>query len=70
LITDGSIDVLVTISYNLPINVATIVNFDLNVVLNNGVIYTTPLSVNIPANNLNGNVTFTFPGNAAQVTNL
>ena len=70
LITDGSIDVLVTISYNLPINVATVVNFDLNVVLNNGVIYTTPLSVNIPANNLNGSVTFTFPGNAAQVTNL
>lgn len=70
LITDGSIDVVVTVTYNLTIPVLTIVNFDLVVILTNGVIYNVPLQITIPASNLSGSVTYTLPGNAAQVSNL
>ena len=69
-VVDGSISVTTTISYNLGIPVPTIVYFTLNVVLTNGIIFTVPESVTIPASTLQGSVTTTLPGNAAQVSNL
>ena len=69
-VVDGSILVTTTVSYNLPIPVATIVYFTLNVVLTNGIVFTVPESITIPASVLQGSVTTTLPGNAAQVSNL
>ncbi len=70
LITDGSINILVTLSYSLTIPVNTIANFDLVLVYTNGSTYTVPFAVNISAGQLTGSATFSLPGNAAQVSNL
>jgi hypothetical protein len=70
LITDGSINIIVTITYSLTIPVNTIANFDLVLVYTNGSTYTIPFSININAGQLTGSGTFSLPGNAAQVSNL
>lgn len=69
-VVDGSISVTTTVSYNLGIPVPTIVYFTLNIVLTNGIIFTVPEQINMPASVLQGSVTTTLPGNAAQVSNL
>ena len=69
-VVDGSISVTTTVSYNLGIPVPTIVYFTVNIILTNGVIFTVPESITIPASTLQGSVTTTLPGNAAQVSNL
>ena len=68
LVVDGSINVLVTISYNNTIPFATIANFDINLVYTNGSTYTLPFSINMAANTPQGFGTFSLPGNAAQVS--
>jgi len=69
-INDGSIDIVVTITYNLSIPIDTVVNFNLNVVLNTGVVITVPMFVNVTAGSLTGTATTTLPGTASQVSNL
>ncbi len=69
-VVDGSISITTTVSYNLGIPVPTVVYFTINVILTNGVIFTVPESITIPASTLQGSVTTTLPGNAIQVSNL
>ena len=68
LVVDGSINVLVTISYNNTIPFVTIANFNINLVYTNGSTYTLPFSINMAANTPQGFGTFNLPGNAAQVS--
>lgn len=68
LVVDGSINVLVTITYNNTIPFATIVNFNINLVYTNGSTYTLPFSINMAANTPQGFGTFNLPGNAAQIS--
>ena len=68
LVVDGSINVLVTISYNNTIPFATIANFDINLVYTNGSTYTLPFSINMAANTPQGFASFNLPGNAAQIS--
>lgn len=70
LITDGSINIIVTITYSLTIPVNTTATFDLVLVYTNGSTYTIPFSININAGQLTGSATFSLPGNAAQISNL